>query len=253
MKADAGKLALGILGIASLIALWSLTSALGWVSPDSLPGPGAVFANVPYLIGSREFHLNLIDTMMAWFLSLTIASISAIVLGLLIGVVRWLSRPAILAVNTFRAIPATALIPLGILLFGLGLGMKVAISLYASFWIVLISTVYGVATVEPMRLDAARSMQWSWLQTHRYVTLPSALPSIATGIRIASGVTLVVVISTELLGAKFGVGNLLVQYQQALRIDVVYAGTFLVGLLGVLLYSLLSKLESTYLKWVHHD
>ncbi|MFI5426311.1 ABC transporter permease [Aeromicrobium sp. UC242_57] len=90
--------------------------------------------------------------------------------------------------------------------------MKISVAVYAIFWPILINTIYGVAMTEPMRLDAARSMHWRWWRRQVFVTLPSATPSILTGIRISVGIALVVIISTELLGARYGVGTILVQY-----------------------------------------
>lgn len=242
---------LGALGIATLLIGWTAIVALGVVSEDSLPYPTAVFGKLPSLFTDSEFLSSLTNTMWGWLLALVLSSIAAIMVGLVISTIPWLTAPATLAVNIFRSIPSTALIPVAILIFGLGLEMKVSVAMYATFWIVLINTMYGVASTEPMRRDAARSMQWSWLRTHAYVTLPSALPSIVTGIRIASGITLVVILSAELLGAKSGIGTLMVQYQQALQIDVVYAMLVVVGVIGMALYTVLVRIEKTSMKWVH--
>ncbi len=152
--------------------------------------------------------------------------------GLLTSSTPALAKPSAVAVNAFRSVPATALIPIAILLFGLGLEMKVSVAIYAIFWPILINTVYGVAGTEPMRLQAARSMQWGWWRRQVFVVLPSALPSITTGIRIASGTALVVVLSAELLGARSGVGTVMLRYQNALQADFVYAGTLFIGAHG---------------------
>lgn len=242
---------LGALGVATLLIAWTAVVALDVVGQDSLPYPVAVFGRIPTLFTDTEFLASLADTMWGWLLALVLSSLAAVAVGLLISTIGWLTRPATLAVNIFRSIPSTALIPVAILIFGLGLEMKVSVAVYATFWIVLINTMYGVASTEPMRRDAARSMQWGWFRTHAYVTLPSALPSIVTGIRIASGIALVVVLSAELLGAKSGLGTLMVQYQQALALDVVYAMLLVIGVIGMVLYTALVRIEKTSMKWVH--
>lgn len=243
--------ALGVLGVLTLLIGWTAIVALGVVSEDSLPYPTAVFGRLPALVTDGEFLSSLADTMGGWLASLVLSSVAAVVVGLVISTIPWLTAPATLVVNIFRSIPSTALIPVAILMFGLGLEMKVSVAVYATFWIVLINTMYGAASTEPMRRDAARSMQWGWFRTHAYVTLPSALPSIVTGVRIASGVALVVVLSAELLGAESGLGTLMVQYQQALQIDVVYAMLLVIGVIGTVLYTVLVRAEKTSMKWVH--
>lgn len=242
---------LGSLGILTLLLAWTVVVATDLVPSSSLPYPWAVAARLPDLLTDSEFRSSLGDTMWAWLAGLVLSSVTAIAVGLLISTIPWLTLPATLAVNVFRSIPATALIPVVILIFGLGLDMKVSVAVYATFWIVLINTMYGVASTEPMRKDAARSMQWGWLRTHAFLTLPSALPSIVIGLRIASGVALVVVISAELLGAKSGLGTLMVQYQQALRIDVVYAMLLVIGVIGMTVYTVLVRIEKASMKWVH--
>jgi ABC-type nitrate/sulfonate/bicarbonate transport system permease component len=245
------SVALGALGVTTLVVAWTAIVGFGVVTEDSLPYPPAVVANLPTLFTDREFLTGLGDTMWGWLLSLTISSAAAVVVGLVISTVPWLTAPATLAVNIFRSIPSTALIPVAILIFGLGIQMKVSVAIYATFWIVLVNTMYGVASTEPMRRDAARSMRWGWIRTHSYVTLPSALPSIVTGVRIASGIALVVVLSAELLGAKSGLGTVMVRYQQALQIDVVYSILLVVGVVGMILYTALVRVEKTSMKWVH--
>lgn len=251
MTARMQTILLGMLGVLTLLAAWTAVVGLGAVSEDSLPYPSAVLAQMPNLLTDGDFLSSLADTMRSWIVALALATFIGVAAGLLIGTVPWLSAPASLAVNVFRSIPATALIPVVILFAGLGAQMKISVAVYATVWIVLINTMYGVASTEPMRRDAARSMRWGWWRTHLFVTLPSATPYIVTGVRIGSGIALVVVLSAELLGAKSGMGNLMVQYQQSLQIDVVYAMLLIIGVIGMLLYTVLVRIERTSMKWVH--
>jgi ABC-type nitrate/sulfonate/bicarbonate transport system permease component len=234
---------LGVIGTASVVAVWAIIVQLGLVSSASLPSPFAVAASLPVLLLDPHFYASLADTLGAWLAAMLIASTSAIILGMIIGTVKFLSAPAMVAVNALRSIPSSALIPIAILIFGLGSAMKIAVAVYAVFAIVLINTIYGVAGREPMRVDAARSMRWTWWQQYLHLTLPSATPSIVTGIRLASGISLVVVISAELLGARSGIGITIVQYQQALRVEMAYAAITVVGIVGVILYSILTAVE----------
>jgi len=245
---DAG---LGVLGTSIIVLTWWVVWAAEMVSPRSLPPPHDVAYRIGTLLGDSHFWLQLRDTMWTWVLSLLIVSTVMIPVGLVVGQAAGLAKPTQVAVNGLRSVPATALLPLAILTFQLGWKMKLALTLYAIAWPVLINTIYGSQRTEPLRLDVARTLQWSRIRTFRSVVLPSALPMIATGIRIAAGTSLVVVLSAELLGASHGVGVMIRVYQQAERPDFVYAGIVLVGLLGVVLLSALVSLERFLLRWSH--
>jgi NitT/TauT family transport system permease protein len=239
-----------VLGIVSVVVVWVFVVTTGIVPTNTLPEPSHVAARIPDLLGDHQFLAALGNTMRSWLIALLVATVAGVLIGLVTSSVAWLRKPTEIVINTFRSIPSTALIPIAIVLWGLGVQMKVSVAVYAVIWPILINTAYGVAGTEPMRIDAARSMHWSWLRREFYVTLPSALPSIVTGIRIASGTTLVVIISTELLGAQHGVGTVLVLYQQAYRTDYVLAGTLIMGTLGALLYAGLVQIERRTIKWV---
>lgn len=243
---------LAALGLGSLVLFWTCLVGFGVVPRQSLPYPTEVATALPGLLTDGDFVSSLGDTLASWIVALVTASLLAVAVGLLISTLAWLTSPSTLVVNVFRSIPSTSLIPLAILVFGLGMQMKVSVAAYAAFWIVLINTVYGVQSTEPMRKDAARSMRWGWWRTHAVVTIPSALPSIVTGVRIASGTALVIVLSAELLGARSGLGTLMVQYQQALRIDAVYGLLVVIAVIGAALYGAMVTLESRTLKWVRH-
>lgn len=238
------------LGISTLLVGWQLLGTFGLVPRSSLPGPVDVGQAIPTLFSDSEFRSGAVDTIFNWVTTVVIGSVAAVAIGLVASSSARLRRPTELVVNTFRAVPATALIPIAVLMFGLGSQMKISVAVYAIFWPIVINTIYGVATTEPMRLDAARSMHWRWWRRQVFVTLPSAIPSILTGIRISVGIALVVIISTELLGARYGVGTILVQYTQADRPDVVYAGVLALGVVGAAAFSLMMRAEHRLVRWV---
>jgi NitT/TauT family transport system permease protein len=243
------RVLLGLLGTGSIIGVWQVGAWTGVIPASALPAPRVVAAALPDVLSSGEFQSALGDTLLAWIIALTLGSAVGIVVGLVISVLPFLRRPSMVVVNVVRSVPATALIPIAILQFGLATEMKVAIAFWTIVWPMIINTSYGVLGTEPLRLDAARSLRWPWWRRQVFVTLPSALPSILTGIRVATGTALVVVIAAELLGASSGVGTFLRLYQQALRPDVVYAAVIVVGTLGALLYTVLVRVERRAVSW----
>ncbi|MEU8798406.1 ABC transporter permease [Spirillospora sp. NPDC048819] len=248
-RALRSPLALGALGVGAVVALWQLASTLGLVAAESLPAPWTVALRIKDLAASTDFRLQVLDTVWTWLLSMAVTIVVAVPMGILLGTVAALYRPTVTVVHALRSVPATVFIPASVLLFGLGLTMKLALTVFAIFGPVLLNAVYGVHNTEPQLLTVARSMRWTRMQILRRVVLPSALPSIVTGIRVASGIALIVIVSVELLGASYGIGTVIVKYQGIPRPDFVYAGVILAGVLGWLLYTTLAAVERRTLPW----
>lgn len=252
-RALRSPLALGALGVAVVVAAWQAASALELVARESLPAPMTVAARVKDLLVSTDFQLQVLDTVWTWLLSMAVTVAVAVPLGIVLGTVAALYRPTVTVVHALRSVPATVFIPASVLLFGLGLTMKLALAVFAIFGPVLLNTVYGVHNTEPQLLTVARSLRWTRMQTLRRVVLPSALPSIVTGIRVASGIALIVIVSVELLGASYGIGTVIVKYQGIPRPDFVYAGIILTGVLGYILYTSLAAVERRSLPWTRRS
>lgn len=245
----AARVLLPVLGVGSLVALWAIASAAGWVPASSLPSPDRVVRRLPELLGTADYRDGVRDTLTTYVIALGGTALIAIPVGLVVGSIDALARPVMRAVDALRSVPSTALIPVAILFFGLGMQMKLSLAMYATAWPVLINTVYGVHATEPMRLDVARSLRWTWFQRQVRVILPSALPSILTGLRVGSGIALVVIVSAELLGAGSGVGVVIVRYQQAVLPELVYAGVIVIGAIGATLYALMVRIERKVVTW----
>lgn len=250
--ASAGSLqtaALGLLGTGLFIALWAVTSSTGWVSPAALPSPASVAERLLTLIGDLSFWREVGGTMTAWFFSMCLSLVIVVPIGLAIAQFKTLRRPIDIVVNALRSVPATSLVPIAILMFRLGTTMKLALAMTSMAWPVLINTMYGAQSISPVRLEVARSLNLPRRVTFARIVFPNALPQIATGMRVASGISLVVIISAELLGASGGVGVLLRAYQQGEQPDFVYAGIFIVGVIGTAVFALLDFAERKIVRW----
>src|SRR5699024_8626284 len=120
-----------------------------------------------------EFLNELADTLQAWLIALGIAILLMVPIGLLTGTVDLLYRPISTVIHFARSIPATALIPIGILVFGLGIEMKVALATFAISWPIVLNVMYGVRATEPSHLVVARSLRWNNRQILKRVIFPS--------------------------------------------------------------------------------
>lgn len=240
---------LGVGGVTATIALWALANHERWVDPEALPGPAIVGRRAIDLLGNSHFWGALGNTLLTWLLGMAIATAVAVPVGLVIGWFPSLHRPAEALISSFRSMPVTALVPVAILLLGLGVRMKTALVIFAILWPILLNAIYGVRAVEFTALQVGRSLRWSRTRILTRIVLPSAASYIASGLRIATGIALIVTFSAELLGASNGVGTLIVAYQEIPEPGYVYAGIVIVGFTGMLLYGMVSLLERKCLPW----
>lgn len=240
---------LGLAGVATLIVAWELAVHFALISPLALPGPAAVARALGALVIDPSFLAQAGDTLLTWLIAMVIAVLVTVPIGIVMGYLTALYRPASTVVHAARSVPATSLIPVAILLFGLGTPMKVAVVCYAIAWPLILNAMYGVHAVEGQLLLTGRSFGWSRMKLLTRVVLPSAVPSIATGVRIAGSIALLLCISAEILGARRGIGTTLTIYEEARRLDFVYAGIVIVGVLGMAIYYALAALERAAIPW----
>jgi NitT/TauT family transport system permease protein len=182
---------------------------------------------------------------------LVIAVAIAVPLGLVLGSLRRSYLAAAAAIDFLRPIPSVALIPLAILLFGRGLDMKVALIVYAASWPILFNAIYGVRQVDPVAIETARAFGFGRVAVLWRTILPSTLPFISTGIRVAAAIALILAISAELIaGGASGIGTwMLVEAQAGSGREIVYAGIVVAGLLGWAINAGLVMIERRLFSW----
>ena len=173
----------------------------------------------------------------------------AIPLGVVIGSNRLLYRAARGLIEFLRPIPSVALIPLAILVYGTGLQSKVFLAAFASFWQLLVATLYGVQDVDPVATDTARSFGFSRVQRLFRVTLPGAVPYIATGFRIASAVSLILTVTAELVIGSAGLGRSINLARSGGNEELMYALILATGVLGLILNAVFVRFERRVLHW----
>ncbi len=149
----------------------------------------------------------------------------------------------------FRNTAALALMPVFILILGLGETSKISIIVFGCFWPILLNTVSGVKTVDPLLIKSARSMGLSHLRLFQKVILPASVPTIFTGIRLAGAYSILILIAAELAGAKAGLGYLITYAQQNFDIGDMYAGIITISGIGLAVNQSLVYLERRFSTW----
>jgi ABC-type nitrate/sulfonate/bicarbonate transport system permease component len=235
--------------VAVLLLLWELVVRSGFISETSIPVMSATAAELFSQLGEGAFWTAVWDTLEGWALGLGIAVVLGIPLGMLIGSNRWLFHAFRVPIEFLRPIPSVALIPLAVLIYGTGLQSKVFLAAFASFWPLLIQTIYGVQDLDPVATDTAKSFGLGRFARLYRVTLPSAVPYIATGIRISSAVALILAVTAELVIGAPGLGRSINVARSGGNLEVMYALIVATGLLGWLLNIAATQAERRVLHW----
>jgi NitT/TauT family transport system permease protein len=239
------------LGIAVFFLALEFITSLGLVPAIYLPKASTVVQRMVELAVDLKFLKHTLATLAAWATGLALAILISVPLGIIIGTSDLAYKMTSPVIEFMRPIPAAALIPLAILLWGQGFPMKVILVAYATTWPILFNTVYGVHDVDPIAVQTARCFGLKQRAIHWRISLPSAAPLIFTGIRISASIGLIVVIAAELLAsADSGIGSyILFVSLSGGQMDSVLAGAAIAGVLGVLINSFLGLIDRRMFAW----
>jgi ABC-type nitrate/sulfonate/bicarbonate transport system permease component len=152
-------------------------------------------------------------------------------------------------VEFLRPIPSVALIPLAVLMFGVKIESSLMLIVYAAFWQVFIQVLYGVADIDMVANNTAKSYGLGRMARIRYVVFPTALPYLMTGVRLAAAVALILAITAELIIGSPGLGREIALAQSGGAISGMYALVLATGLIGVFINLLMRFIEKRTLSW----
>ncbi|MFB9836639.1 ABC transporter permease [Actinoallomurus acaciae] len=248
----AGRIVRGVVGVLVFLLIGEVIGRIGLVDRSYLPPSSAVLARAARLIVNGGFLHDVGWTLTAWAVGLLIAAVIAVPVGLLLGSLPFVNSAVRMLIEFLRPIPAVALIPLVILMIAEQAQIEQTLAAYAAVWPILINTIYAVGDVDPVPREMARSFGMGRLVILTRVALPSVAPFVATGIRVASSIALIVTISTELIsgGGEHGIGIFILNASaNAGQADVVFAAAGIAGLLGFLIDLAMRALERRLFRW----
>ncbi|MEV8532005.1 ABC transporter permease subunit [Streptomyces sp. NPDC051211] len=235
--------------VLALIVLWETAPRAGLVDATFLPPISEVAVAWWELLGDGQLAEHARASLVRSFGGFGIAVAAAVPLGLLIGWYRPLADLLNPLLEVFRNTAALALLPVFVLLLGIGETSKVSIVVYACLWPVLLNTISAVRNADPTLVKLARSMDLSTLRLFQKVILPASVPVIFTGIRLAGAVSILVLVAAEMIGAKAGLGYLINASQFNFAIPQMYAGIITISAIGVAFNQLLVTLERRLSLW----
>ncbi|KHL13420.1 ABC-type nitrate/sulfonate/bicarbonate transport system permease component [Mumia flava] len=240
---------LGLTGLALVVAVVQLLPTLGLVDPAYLPPATEMFSALAREVTEASFWTQLGETLRGWAIGLAAAMVAGVLAGIVIGSVDFLRKLTASTIEFLRPIPSVALIPLVVLIYGSKPASALVLVVYASFWQVLVQVLYGVADVDPVVRDTARSYRFSRRALVRRVIWPTALPYVLTGFRLAAAVALILEITAELVIGVPGLGNAIGVAQSSGAVALTYALVIVVGLVGVAVNLGARTIERRALHW----
>lgn len=249
MNRRSTELTLTVAGPALLLLIWEVLSRLEVISPIYWPPPSTLWGTAVEMFRERNLWGDITASLWRIFAGFVIGTVPGVLLGLAMGLwwpVRIFFMPLASAIY---AIPKIAILPLVIIAFGIGELSKIMIVAISIFFMIALSTMSGVLAIDDQFHDVATNLGASRWQMIVTVALPGSLPAIFTGMRLALGFALIVIVGTEFLAAKEGIGFVIWQNYQILRIKEMWVGLIITGLMGWAMNLALDVVERYAIPW----
>lgn len=245
---------ISIVTVCTLFALWWLATHFRWLPPLVLPSPEAVWnafmaSNRGELQGGTTLFEHFGWSFARVFGAFLLAVVTAIPVGILMGVSRVARGIFDPPIEFYRPLPPLAYLPLVIIWFGIEEASKVILIYLACFAPMAVSARAGVKSATIEQINAARSMGASFGQVVRHVILPAALPDILTGMRIAIGFGWTTLVAAEMVAATAGLGQMVLNASNFLRTDIVVMGIVVIGIVAYLFDMVMRRLERWLVPW----
>jgi ABC-type nitrate/sulfonate/bicarbonate transport system permease component len=245
-----GRLRLGGFAVlALLLVLWEVISRAALVNQIYVPPVSKIASELWRLLMNGELPRNLGSSAVRFGFGYGLAVVIGLGIGLAMGYFRagyLLLEPLI---ELLRPLPPPAIIPIAILFLGIENQMKVFVITFACFFPIVVNTIQGVAGVDRVLLDTARTFGLTTREIIWKIVLPSASPNIVAGMRIALAIALILTVISEMVASNDGIGFMILDMERAFRIPEMYAGIFTLMVVGYLLNRLFVAFESRTLAW----
>lgn len=241
---------LKLLPFVIVVALWEAASAAGVFDPTVIPHPATVWSALwDGLVTTRDMWSDVGVTLYRAVLGLVLGSVLGLVVGVLMGQSKWVAHLLEPLFSFAFPMPKLALLPLLIVIFGIGQTSLIVMVTLGAFFPMVVNTFAGVTGVSRVVLWNARTLGAGRFQQLRTVVVFSALPHILSGVRVAGGVSFLLVVAAEMISANNGLGYLIIFSQRNYRPDLVIAGILATAALGFVIDRLVSRASSALLAW----
>ena len=229
---------------ALLFALWTVGSARGWIAPQILPPPEQVADSLSELAASGDLARNTLISLQRVLVGFAIGTLLGFATGAALGLSRTLEAYVLPSFNALVQIPVLGWLPFLLLLVGVGEPLKYLLIAHAALVPVTLSTLQGFRQTPPALDEVARIFGYTRRQRILHIVLPAAIPTLATGVRLAFTKSWLALVVVELVASSEGLGYLIVYGRQLFQLDLVMAAVIVVGAVGFAINRLLDALEA---------
>ncbi|KQU74547.1 hypothetical protein ASC75_21130 [Aminobacter sp. DSM 101952] len=240
----------------ALLLIWEILGQLGLIDARFFPPPSDIagaFYDLTFNSGWEGSLLFQVQTSLARAcIGFLIGALPAIALGVVMGLVPLVRAAVQPVVGALFPIPKVAILPLIMLIFGIGEASKWAIIAIGVFFQVLIATSTGVRNIEKIYLDVGRNFKAKKLAVAFTIALPGAMPTIFAGLRLGWGISLLLLVTAEMVSSDSGIGFLIWRAWQTLSIEEMYVGLVTVAILGTISFWLFDAAERLLIPWKQH-
>jgi ABC-type nitrate/sulfonate/bicarbonate transport system permease component len=240
---------LNVISPLALLIVWELCARFGVIDTRFFPAPSTVMATLIEMLRTGELVTHTAVSLQRLLFGAVLGGVPALLLGIAMGLnrpIRALFDPLIAATYP---VPKSAILPLALLIFGLGEGSKIFMVAIGVFFPVVINTTTGVLEINKIYLDVGRNYQADRWNTFWTIALPGALPVIMTGFKLGIGIGLVLIAVAEMVGAKSGLGYLIWSAWSTFAVEQMYVGLFVIAIIGFLITLGLNELERVIIPW----
>lgn len=240
---------LSIASPVGLVLAWEVAARLHLIDTRFFPAPSSIAVALWTLAQSGELLDNTAISLQRLFWGFLLGGAPGLVLGILMGI----SRPIRAIIDPLIAatypIPKSSILPLILLIFGLGEMSKVVMVAIGVFYPIAINATAGVLQINRIYLDVGKSFKAGRWETFRTIALPGALPFIMTGVKLGAGLGLILIAIAEMVGAKSGIGYMIWSAWETFSVEKMYVGLFVIALIGFVMTLGLNELERRVIPW----
>jgi ABC-type nitrate/sulfonate/bicarbonate transport system permease component len=240
---------LNLISPLALLVVWEACARFGWIDTRFFPAPSSVISTLIDMLRTGELVTHTAVSLERLAYGTVFGAVPALLLGIAMGLnrsIRALFDPLIAAT---LPVPKSAILPLALLIFGLGEGSKIFMVAIGVFFPMVINTTTGVLEINKIYLDVGRNYNANRWNTFWTIALPGALPVIMTGLKLGIGIGLILIAVAEMVGAKSGLGYLIWSAWSTFAVEQMYVGLFVIALIGFLVTLGLNELQRIIIPW----
>lgn len=234
-----------------LLLVWEICARMGWIDVRFFPAPSKIFDTLVTLAENGQLWRHFSASMQRLFWGFLFGGVPALILGVSMGLSRPLRMVVEPLISATYPVPKSAILPLVLLICGLGESSKIVMVGIGIFYPIVINSMAGVLEISKIHFDVSKNFGASRWQVFRTVALPGAMPLILTGVRLGIGMGLVLISLAEIVGAKSGLGYMMWNAWEILSVETMYVGLLVIAILGIVFSQAITELERYIVPWKH--